>query len=61
MPTLARRVAAAILAVLAAAAILVVAAGAVATARDRADIWPNTAPLADIWPNADTVTWTAQI
>jgi hypothetical protein len=56
MPALAGRVAAATVAVLAAAAILWFAAGAVPTAQDRADIWPNTAALADIWPNALTLT-----
>ena len=56
MRTLPRRIVAATVAVLAAAAILALAARAVPTARDRADIWPNTAPVADIWPNALTLT-----
>jgi hypothetical protein len=59
MRTLPRRIAAATVAVLAAAAIFWFAAGAVPAARDRADIWPNTAPVAGIWPNPVSP-WIAQ-
>jgi len=54
MPAPTRRVAAAAVALLAAAAFLASAAGALRTARDSADIWPNSA-VADIWPNGVTV------
>ncbi len=61
MRTLPRRVAVTTVAVLAAAAMLVPAtAGAVPTARERADIWPNTTPVADIWPNALSPQWIAK-